>query len=80
MSLNHKRKYLKYKLKYLQEKQKIMKGGVTDEEQDRDNLFADAIEGMNTMIQEQIDQLKIELQKLKKQFETHYHETKGIKH
>lgn len=65
MSLKHKGKYLKYKLKYLQEKQKIMKGGSTDE---------------TNKLQKQIDQLKIELQELKKQFETHYHETKGIKH
>ena len=68
MSLKHKGKYLKYKLKYLQEK--IMKGGGSDE------MIAE-----NFMtLQNQIDQLKIELQKLKKQFETHYHETNGIKY
>lgn len=64
MSLKHKGKYLKYKLKYLQEKQKIMKGGGSDE---------------TNKLQEQIDQVKKELQELKTQFETHYHETKGVK-
>ena len=70
MSLKHKGKYLKYKLKYLQEKQKIMKGGGADE------MIAENFMGL----QNQIDQLKKELQELKTQFETHYHETKGIKH
>lgn len=70
MSLKHKGKYLKYKLKYLQEKQKIMKGGGSDE------MIAE-----NFMtLQNQIDQIKKELQELKKQFETHYHETNGIKY
>jgi len=80
MSLKHKGKYLKYKLKYLQEKQKIMKGGMTEEEQERDNLIADAMEEMNKDLQEQIDQLKKELQELKTKYETHYHETKGVKY
>jgi len=70
MSLKHKGKYLKYKLKYLQEKQKIMKGGGSDE-MISENFMA---------LQEQIDQLKKELQELKTKYETHYHETKGIKH
>lgn len=70
MSLKHKGKYLKYKLKYLQEKQKIMKGGGSDE-MIAENFMA---------LQEQIDQLKKELQELKTKYETHYHETKGIKH
>jgi len=70
MSLKHKGKYLKYKLKYLQKKQKIMKGGGTDE----------MITENFMVIQNQIDKLKKELQELKTKYETHYHETKGIKH
>lgn len=69
MSLKHKGKYLKYKLKYLQEKQKIMKGGGSDE-MISENLLT---------LQNQIDQIRKELQELKTKYESHYHETKGIK-
>lgn len=65
MTTNHKKKYLKYKLKYLQKKQKIMKGGSSE---------------ITDKLQEQINIINQELQKLKTQYETHYHETKGIKY
>lgn len=55
-----KKKYLKYKLKYLQEKN-IQTGGSNED------------------LQNQINKIKDDLQKLKEQFDTHYHETTEMK-